>query len=62
MANTTKIDIQANIDECELFVNTGVLPLIAEWVQVDDSVFPSESSIYRPIYLMIRMPKIIGYL
>ena len=34
LANTAKIDIQGYIEECELYMNAGVLPLIADWVQV----------------------------
>lgn len=39
-------------------MNVGVLPLIADWVQVEDSVFPVSTKTYRPIFCLIRIPKI----
>jgi len=33
--NNGKINIQGLIEECELFMNLAVMPLIADWVQVD---------------------------
>ena len=59
LANTGKIDIQGIVEESQVFLNMGVLPLIADWVQVQDSVFPQSSKIMRHIQLLMRMPKVI---
>ncbi len=58
MANTSKIDIQGCIQESQLYVNAGVLPLISDWVNVEESVFPGSTKTYRPIFCVFRMPKI----
>jgi hypothetical protein len=39
LPNTGIIDMQCCIESCEINLNFGGLPLIADWVQPDDSVF-----------------------
>lgn len=62
MVNTGKIDIHLFVEECELFVNMGVLPLLGEWLQVEDSVFPASSKLSRPVFCVCVMPKIVVHL
>lgn len=56
MPNTGRIDVQACVDKCELFLDFGLVPLLAEWVLPDDSVFPQRGKEDRLITFLLRLP------
>jgi hypothetical protein len=62
LSNVGSIDVQGVIEKCQLSLHSGILPLISDWLLVDDSVFPEQTQFYKPIRCSIRLPEIVAVL